>query len=50
MNAKPAHRPVRLGVVLGYRNPGVVARYCREHNVATAEGEDVFREMLKADW
>jgi hypothetical protein len=36
-----------LAEVLAYRHPGVVRRYCKEHHAELAEGEEVFREMLK---
>jgi hypothetical protein len=37
---------ISLDNVLAF-HPGVVARYCREHNASAAEGQEVFREMLK---
>ncbi len=41
------HLPITLENVLAYHHPGVVARYCREYHASTAEGQEVFREMLK---
>jgi hypothetical protein len=39
--------PVALDEVLGYRHPGVLVCYCKDHNVSREEAEEVFREMLK---
>jgi hypothetical protein len=39
--------PVSLADVLAYRNPGVVARYAKDHQASMAEAEEVFGETLK---
>jgi hypothetical protein len=36
-----------LAEVLRYRHPGVVRRYCKEHQATQEEGEEIFRETLK---
>jgi hypothetical protein len=38
---------VSLADVLAYRNPGVVARYAKDHQASMAEAEEVFTETLK---
>jgi hypothetical protein len=39
--------PVCLDDVLAYRHPGVLRRYCKEHDASEHEAEEVFRETLK---
>jgi hypothetical protein len=36
-----------LDQVLGYRHPGALRRYCKEHHAPPQEAEDVFQETLK---
>jgi len=36
-----------LTQVLAYSHPGVVRRYCKEHNALPREAEEIFQEMLK---
>ncbi len=47
MNGMRIERPTSLDQVLAYRHPGVLRRYCREHDASPREAEDIFREMLK---
>jgi hypothetical protein len=47
MHHEAAASPVSLNDVLAYHHPGVVRRYCKDHDASQQEAEEIFRETLK---